>query len=282
MSKTRQIYRNPRILQCVCFLQAVACLAITIRISGAQEVEPVEAAPATSTSPSENTAADQTDTPNEPPRLPAPQGAQAMPKPYQVWIDVKKKVVYVDGYVSLNEGMLEMFACPQGTKEHESIVAVYSSAQVVHAALLAVGAKPGHPVRWDPKFEPAAGTEIDIEVHWRDEADKWHKLRAQEWVQEWGHDLKTKQPMSHAWVFAGSGFWEDEETGDQYYMAEGGELICVSNFSTATLDLPVESSQANQGLLFEANTEKIPPIGTPVRLVLKPKLEKLRKLESKP
>jgi hypothetical protein len=80
--------------------------------------------------------------------------------------------------------------------------------------------------------------------------------------------------MEHPWVFAGSRFWTDEETGRQYYQAEGGDFICVSNFGTAALDIPVESSQSNDALEFEAFTEHIPPLGTPVRLVLKPVLKK--------
>jgi len=208
------------------------------------------------------------DEPLEPPRIAAPRGAKAMSKPNRVWVDKKKGIVLVDGCISLREGMLEMFACPQGTKEHESIVAVYSSAQVVHAALLAVGAEPGHPVRWDPEFEPPAGTEIAIEAHWQDAAGRWQKLAAEQWVQ----DAKTGKPMKHHWVFAGSDFWKDEATGKEYYMANSGDFICVSNFSTATLDIPVESSRVNEGLMFRANTAKIPPLGTPVRLVLKPKL----------
>jgi len=214
--------------------------------------------------------------PQQPPRLPAPPGVQAMPEPHRVWIDAKQKAVLVDGYVSLNEGLLEMFACPSGTKEHESVVAVYSSAQTIHTALLAVGAKPGHPVQWDPKFAPPAGTEIEIEVHWpvasshREPNQNWRICSAQLWLT----DLSTKKPMSHPWVFAGSGFWKDEESGREYYLAEAGDLVCVSNFSSATLDVPIKSSQVNDGLLFEANTSIIPPIGTPVRLVLKPKLKK--------
>ena len=214
--------------------------------------------------------------PAEPPRLPAPKGAKPMPKPHRVWIDIKKKQVVVDGYVSLNEGMLEMFACPSGTKEHESIVAVYSSAQMVHTALLAVGAEIGHPVKWGPKFEPATGTEIEIEVRWLDEADEWQSVPAQQWLT----DLNTNKPMKHPWVFAGSGFWKDEVSGSEHYLAEQGDLICVSNFATATIDIPVESSPTNDGLRFEANTKEIPKIGTPVRLLLKPKLEK-PKLEKK-
>jgi hypothetical protein len=205
----------------------------------------------------------------EPPKLPPPEGAQAMPKPNRTWIDTEKGIVMVDGYVSLREGMLEMFACPVGSKEHESIVAVYSWAQVVHAALLAVGAKTGSPVQFDPVFKPPTGTQIDIEVRWLDEAGEWQSTQAQEWIK----DLSTGKRMTHPWVFAGSGFWKDQQTGDEHYLAESGDFICVSNFSTATLDIPAESSQVNEGLMFEAFTEKIPPLGTPVRLVLRPRLE---------
>lgn len=205
-----------------------------------------------------------------PPKIPAPEGAKALPKPDVVWVDTKQKIVYVDGYVSLRKGMLEMLACPVGTKEHESVVAVFSRAQTLHAALLAIGAIPGHPVSFRPKFRPAEGTEIDVEIRWQDKDGKWQSVRGQEWVK----DTRTQKPMDQPWVFAGSGFWKNEETGKEFYKAEAGDLICVSNFSTAMLDIPIESSQVNDGLLFEANTEKIPRLGMPVRVVLKPVLKK--------
>jgi hypothetical protein len=201
-----------------------------------------------------------------PPKIPAPEGAKALPKPDVVWIDTKQKLVYVDGYVSLRQGMLEMLACPVGTKEHESVVAVFSRAQTLHAALLAVGAIPGHPVSFRPKFRPAEGTEIEVEIRWQDKDGKWQSVKGQDWVK----DNRTQKPMEQPWVFAGSGFWRDDETGKEYYKAEAGDLICVSNFTTAMLDIPIESSQVNDGLMFEANTDKIPRLGTPVRVVLKP------------
>ena len=77
---------------------------------------------------------------------------------------------------------------------------------------------------------------------------------------------------THDWVFAGSGFWKDPDTGKSYYRAEGGEVICVSNFPTAMLDILVESSQSNDALSFEAFTENIPPRYTPVRVYLVPRL----------
>jgi hypothetical protein len=201
--------------------------------------------------------------------LPEPEGATRLSRQDRVWIDVKSHEVLIDGYVALRSGYLEMFACPVGTKEHESVVAVDTKAATVHAALLAVGAVVGHPVRYRPDFAPPEGTEIEVEVRWRGEAGEWQSARAQEWIRE----VESKKPMTQPWVFAGSGFWKDEETGKRYYMAEQGDLICVSNFTTATLDVPIESSQSNEGLLFEANTDAIPPGGMPVRVVLKPVLK---------
>jgi len=42
----------------------------------------------------------------------------------------------------------------------------------------------------------------------------------------------------------------------------------VSNFPTAMLDLPVESSQSNEALLFEAFEGQVPPRGTAVEILL--------------
>ena len=183
---------------------------------------------------------------------------------HEVWINNQSKTVLVGGKVCLREGPLEMFACPRQTKEHESIVAVNSPAFLVHTGLLAVGAQPGKAAQFVPEYVPARGDEIRVEVLWTD--DKGHKQRvvAQQWIRKAG----TEQSLEHPWVFVGSSFWTDESTGKRYYQAEAGDMICVSNFSTAVMDLPVPSSQADDSLLFEAYTERIPPLRTKVRLLL--------------
>lgn len=213
----------------------------------------------------------------ERPSAPAAAGAKEeasgivrMTKDYDLWIDPKRKLVIVDGQVCLREGQLEMFACPKGSKEHESIVSVNCKPQFVHAALEAIGAQAGKPVSFDPAYRPASGPIVEVYVLWQDEAGKKNRVRAQEWIKE----LKSDKAMAHPWVFVGSGFWTDETTGQRYYQADGGDFICVSNFPSAMLDLPVASSQSNDGLLFAAWTERIPPLGTKVRLVLIPQLEK--------
>jgi hypothetical protein len=184
----------------------------------------------------------------------------------RVWVDVKRHLVVVDGYIAMRQGQLEMFACPAGTKEHESVVGLFTKAQLVHAGLLAAGARTGKPVQWEPKFEPPTGSEIEIHALWFDPQGKKQAIDARKWVRQLGSEDKT---LEVNWVFAGSSLWKDPETGEQRYMAESGDLVCLSNFTTATLDVPIQSSQANSGLLFIANTDLIPPETTPVRLVFK-------------
>lgn len=198
-----------------------------------------------------------------------PAGLTKISKDYPVWIDLKRKLVVVDGQICLHEGQLEMFACPKGTKEHESLVSVNSNAQIIHTGLLAVGAKAGSPVKFDPTYVPAKGTVVEIVILWTDKDGKQHKTRAQEWIR----NVKTGKEMESSWVFAGSGFWTDESDGKRFYHGDSGDFVCVSNFPTATLDLPVESSQINDALLFEVFKERVPPRGTKVRMVLIPKLD---------
>lgn len=187
-----------------------------------------------------------------------------------VWLDKQNKRLVVEGEVCLTKGLLEMFACPKETKEHESIVSVNAKAYVVHAGLLALGAKEGSPVQFDPEYVPASGARVDVVCFWTDENGKQQQASAQQWIR----NVKTKKPMEYHWVFAGSDFWLDENSGKRHYLGDAGDFICVSNFPSATLDLPVKSPQDNENLLYEAFTEKIPPRGTKVTLVLIPHLEK--------
>lgn len=89
------------------------------------------------------------------------------------------------------------------------------------------------------------------------------------------------QEMKADWVFAGSGFYKDEDTKQEYYLAEDGDLICVANFPGATIDVAVASSSQEGDLLFEAYTERIPPKGTAVTVELIPVPEKPAKEQEK-
>ena len=124
-----------------------------------------------------------------------------------------------------------MFACLKGTKEHESIVAVPTKAHVVHAALVALGAEAGSPAQFVPQYQPAHGPRVDVTLFWTDAKGKRQRAAAQDWIR----NVKTGKPMTEYWVFGGSGFWKDETTGEQFYKAEDGDFICISNFAAPCL-----------------------------------------------
>ena len=197
--------------------------------------------------------------------FPAPPNAKAMSQS-NLWIDRDRGWVFADGYVAMNEGPLEMFACPTGTKEHESVLATIAKAREVHAALLAIGAEPGTPVSYETDFTPATGQKIRVWVCYRDTEDKFQAIDARTWIRQMG----TDKVMEPEWVFGGSFVWKDPTDGRNYYQADSGDMICVSNFATAMMDIPVASSADADSLLYEPFTERIPERGTPVRLILEP------------
>ena len=75
-------------------------------------------------------------------------------------LNLEEHSVDVEATVCLHEGSLELIACAEGTKEHESILAISARPMHIHTAMLLMGAKPGNPamkkvsdgegVRWVP------------------------------------------------------------------------------------------------------------------------------------
>lgn len=87
--------------------------------------------------------------------------------------------------------------------------------------------------------------------------------------------FEKSQPkkMEAEWIFTGSTFDKDPETGKEYYMAEGGRFICVANFYEATIDIAEKSSAENGELVYEADPNLVPVLGTPVLLEISLKAE---------
>ncbi len=85
--------------------------------------------------------------------------------------------------------------------------------------------------------------------------------------------LKT---MEANWLFSGSNIIKGTESGQpDIYAAQSGDLICVANFPSSMIDLDIRSSaQGEQNLLFEANTENIPTLGTKITIELIPEFKK--------
>jgi hypothetical protein len=219
------------------------------------------------------------DGPDAAPQPPADAGAEEKPDAFRpdpgwkplgpsLWFDPKERRVLLRAKVVLREGPLEHLLCLRGTKEHEAILSTRAIPRQIHAGLLLTGAEPGHPVKWVPKFDPPTGTKIAIALEWEEDG-KARRANAKEWVR----DEQKKREMATDWVFAGSELVPDPVTKKPFYLADDGDLVTVSNFASAILDVPFASSANDADRPFVAYTERIPPRGTGVTLSLRPKVE---------
>src|SRR5512135_2950270 len=131
---------------------------------------------------------------NRPTQSPADPVSQPIAEPLQpdpawkplgrsLWFDPKRKELVIAARVVLREGPLEHLVCLKGTKEHEAILATQARPRQIHAGLLLIGAEPGHPVCFLPKFEPPAGAKITIELHWK-VGGKTEIMDARRWVRD--------------------------------------------------------------------------------------------------
>ena len=164
------------------------------------------------------------------------------------------------------DGFLEHLLCLRNTKEHEAILATDAVPRLIHAGLILTGADPGHPVRYRPEFQPAEGPPIAVTVEWIEDGKTRTGRRP-----DLGPGGRVGQAAGRS---AGSSpaACEIERPGlDQpLYAADGGDLITVSNFPEAILDLPIASTADDAALNYVANTPLIPPLGTFVTLHLAP------------
>jgi hypothetical protein len=184
-------------------------------------------------------------------------------------VDGDRRRVLVNAYVCMRKGQLEQLMCRKDTKEHESILVADIDARQLHLALLAAGATPGKPVQFEPMYVPASGQRIRVLLR-PDKAEQ--AVPAQQWVR----NIKSRKDLAHDWVFAGSRLYPHPEDPDKppYYLANDGDVICVSNFESALLDLPIASPTDDAALAFEPHTERVPPKNTKVLVILEPIPEK--------
>jgi len=192
------------------------------------------------------------------------------PMGQNVWLEIQgqKRRVVIDAYVCLREGLLEHLMCRKNTKEHEAILAADIDARDIHKALLAAGAEPGAPARYEQQtYHAPSGSEIAITLQYA-QGGKTHSVTGQKWVRS----IEEKKELKANWVFVGSVLYPDpvDDKKPPVYAANSGDVICVSNFEDALLDVSIKSSKDNSELAFEAWTERIPPVGTQVKIILEP------------
>lgn len=183
-------------------------------------------------------------------------------------VDRAKRQVAIDAAVSLRDGLLEFVLCKEGTRDYESLLSTKAEPSSLHAALLALGLRPGRPAQWvtapgkEPVFVPPRGAALEVRLRWTDADGKPHESRADDWLLV----ASTKKPPAEPirWVFIGSDFLDN----GRYWADVEGQIISVANFAASVLDVPFKSTDKNALLEYVANPRVVPPKGTPVEVVL--------------
>jgi hypothetical protein len=181
-------------------------------------------------------------------------------------VEGKVRRVVVKAAVCLREGPLEGLLTRAKKKEHEYILAADVDARQIHAALAGLGAKVGAPVQFAPQYKPASGSRVKLRLRYQD-GGKTVVVPASAWVRE----AKTKKNLDRDWVFGGSKVVpHPDDPNKPYYLANHGDLVCLCNMETAMLDLPVKSPKKFDQRIYEAHTQRIPPLETAVEVLFEP------------
>ena len=214
-------------------------------------------------------------------------------------IDLHRRCVDLEGRICLDAGLLELVACTEGTKEHESILSVSARAMHIHTALLLLGADNGHPVMSKPLDKeqtrwthlPARGDEIEVFLVATGKNGKPVErpisdfiIRSRERVDEVDgviltapdenrkqDDRKKESRLPHTFVFAGSHLHEDGSGPRQYLADASGNVISIATFGDEVLCLPFHETQQDGALMWRIKPKSLPKVGTKVTLRLRPK-----------
>jgi len=203
-------------------------------------------------------------------------------------LNLKERTVDVEAEVCLHKGLLELVACTEDSKEHESIVTLKARPLHVHTALLLLGARPGTPAmrrvtdedgseRWTP-VEPAGDpVEVSLVFPGPDGKHREHPIsrfitpaNLRDFDGSPLPEAEQKTPFPSNFLFAGSHLVEKDAGPRRYLCEASGNVISISTFGDEMLCLPGIYGHDNDGLVWQVNPKGLPDVGQSVILRLRP------------
>lgn len=192
-----------------------------------------------------------------------------------VTLFLEEKRVEVVARVCVRRGLLELFACAEGGKDHESAVVLFAKPQSLHLALVLLGLKDkremggGGPQQVGDPTAPK-GDRVLVFLEWTDKEGKTHRHRAEELIKD--QRTNTTMPLA-GWTFSGSEFVEEVDpdtkkpTGRQIYCANRERsVITTFHDPTAILDNPL--STGGDDSIYYSNEDILPDSGTHAKLIV--------------
>jgi hypothetical protein len=187
-----------------------------------------------------------------------------------------RAIVELEARVCLEEGWLEQIACSAGSREHESLLVPRAWPSQIHGALLMAGFEPGAPGRWtyegdELTFVAPTGSALDVFVRYATAGGPVIEEPVRLWIRDHqGHHEFPDDP----WVFAGSRIATPppDVEGEEYFVADAtGSVIGLVTFGDEVVGFSrvLADDAAVQPPEWEADDEAMPPVGTPVTIILR-------------
>lgn len=191
-------------------------------------------------------------------------------------VEPSTREVALDAVVCLDAGWLEQVACSPGTRVHESLVSVAARPRNVHAALLLAGLVPGAPGHWSEDEDggvslvPPSGERLSIAVRHGDPP-------VEEPVGDWIADAEGEAtfPRDAEWVFGGSAIVPNPPfmgPGEHYVADLTGSIVGLVTFGDEVIGYRevLPDQEAVEPPHWQVRSGRVPPVGTPVQLVIRP------------
>lgn len=201
--------------------------------------------------------------------------------------DIAARVIEVEGLVPIDchnpatpDVYLELVACTPDTREHESLVMTRARPSHLHAALLAIGLKPGKPGSW--KYEnkklipiPPEGDGLALTLVYHDANGAAIECPVSDWIIK-ARDGSRFAPRDRdaakpSWVFAGSVMAKRQ--GNEVYDADGaGTLVGLCTFGSEVIAWrdTISPEAMVEEPVWIADVKKVPVAGTPVIIRIRP------------
>jgi len=179
--------------------------------------------------------------------------------------------VVVPGVIMVTRGLVELFGCGEGGKEHETVFRLETNIQGLDLALTLAGFKRGKlPTKTDLTLADQ-GSRVLVLAQWVDKDGKLMTYRSEDLVVS----MRRNAPMPRVgWTYVGQWMEVADPTspkGERKHkvLAATGSRSLVTTFRdrTALLDNPLE--EAVDDTLFGANYMLLPRPGTPVRIIFR-------------
>lgn len=212
-----------------------------------------------------------------------------------VEINFQKQCVDIEGTVCLDQGLLELVACTEGSKEHESIVAIKARPMHVHTALLLLGAKSGNPAMRKPAGDqkerwvdvPPEGDPVNVYLVYREPDGKKVERPIGDFItrseNQPGEGLPVDKENAegefpNTFLFAGSHYLGDGPGPRKYLSDLSGNVISIATFGDELLCLPGIHGQDNGSLMWAVDATHLPKVASKVTLRLRPRIKPSRTL----